>query len=42
MLASIEAARAAMPLASFFFDLLYLEGEGALVSLPSSASDVTA
>ena len=30
----IEAARAAMPLASFFFDLLYLEGEGALVSLP--------
>jgi len=30
----IEAARALMPLASFFFDLLYLEGEGALVSLP--------
>jgi DNA ligase-1 len=30
----LEAARAAMPLASFFFDLLYLEGEGPLVSLP--------
>jgi DNA ligase-1 len=30
----VEAARAAMPLASFFFDLLYLEAEGPLVSLP--------
>ena len=30
----IEAARAATPLASFFFDLLYLEGDGPLVSLP--------
>jgi DNA ligase-1 len=30
----IEAARAAMPLTSFFFDLLYLEGEGPLVSRP--------
>jgi DNA ligase 1 len=30
----IEAARATMPLRSFFFDLLYLEGEGSLVSLP--------
>jgi DNA ligase-1 len=30
----VEAARAAMPLTPFFFDLLYLEGEGALVSLP--------
>jgi DNA ligase-1 len=31
---NVEAARAAMPLAAFFFDLLYLEGEGALVSTP--------
>ena len=30
----VEAARRAMPLASFFFDCLYLEGEGPLVSLP--------
>lgn len=30
----VEAARRAMPLSSFFFDLLYLEGEGPLVSLP--------
>jgi ATP-dependent DNA ligase I len=30
---NIEAARATLPLAPFFFDLLYLEGEGALVSL---------
>ena len=30
----VEAARRAMPLTSFFFDLLYLEGEGPLVSLP--------
>ncbi len=30
----VEGARATMPLSSFFFDLLYLEGEGPLVSLP--------
>jgi DNA ligase-1 len=30
----VEAARGALPLSSFFFDLLYLEGEGPLVSLP--------
>jgi DNA ligase-1 len=30
----VEVAREAMPLSSFFFDLLYLEGEGPLVSLP--------
>jgi DNA ligase-1 len=30
----VEAARRAVPLSSFFFDLLYLEGEGPLVSLP--------
>jgi len=30
----VDAARAAMPLSPFFFDLLYLEGEGPLVSLP--------
>jgi DNA ligase-1 len=30
----VEAARAAMPLSSFFFDLLYLEHEGPLVSMP--------
>ena len=30
----VEAARRAMPLSSFFFDCLYLEGEGPLVSLP--------
>lgn len=30
----VEAARAQLPLSSFFFDLLFLEGEGALVSLP--------
>ena len=32
----VEAARRAMPLSSFFFDVLYLEGEGPLVSLPYS------
>ena len=32
----VEAARRAMPLASFYFDALYLEGEGPLVSLPYS------
>jgi DNA ligase-1 len=30
----VEAARRAMPLSSFFFDCLYLEGEGPLVALP--------
>jgi DNA ligase-1 len=30
----VEAARAAVPLTSFFFDCLYLEGDGALVSAP--------
>jgi len=30
----VEAARAALPLSSFFFDLLHLEGEGPLVSMP--------
>ncbi len=30
----IEAARAEMPLSSFFFDCLYLEGEGPLLGLP--------
>jgi DNA ligase-1 len=30
----VDAARAAMPLSSFFFDCLFLEGEGALVSRP--------
>jgi DNA ligase 1 len=30
----VEDARRAMPLSSFFFDLLYLEGEGPLVSMP--------
>ena len=30
----VEAARRAVPLASFFFDCLYLEGEGALVARP--------
>jgi len=30
----VEAARRAMPLSSFFFDCLYLEGAGPLVSLP--------
>jgi ATP-dependent DNA ligase I len=30
----VEAARQAMPLSCFFFDLLYLEGEGPLVSIP--------
>ena len=30
----VEAARRSMPLSSFFFDCLYLEGEGPLVSLP--------
>jgi DNA ligase-1 len=30
----VEAARRTMPLSSFFFDCLYLEGEGPLVSLP--------
>jgi len=33
----VEAARRATPLSSFFFDCLYLEGEGALVALPYSA-----
>ena len=30
----VEAARRATPLSSFFFDCLYLEGEGPLVALP--------
>jgi DNA ligase-1 len=30
----VEAARRALPLSSFFFDLLFLEGEGPLVSIP--------
>jgi len=30
----VEAARGHLPLSSFFFDCLYLEGEGPLVSLP--------
>ena len=30
----VEAARRELPLSSFFFDLLYLEGEGPLVSVP--------
>jgi DNA ligase-1 len=30
----VEAARAALPLSFFFFDLLHLEGEGPLVSMP--------
>ena len=30
----VEAARRALPLSSFFFDALYLEGEGPLVALP--------
>jgi DNA ligase-1 len=30
----VEAARQAMPLSPFFFDLLYLESEGPLVSMP--------
>ncbi len=30
----VGAARASVPLSSFFFDCLYLEGEGPLVSLP--------
>jgi DNA ligase-1 len=30
----VEAARAELPLASFFFDCLYLEGDGPLVALP--------
>jgi ATP-dependent DNA ligase I len=33
----VEAARRATPLSSFFFDCLYLEGEGPLVTLPYSA-----
>ena len=33
----VEAARRAMPLSSFFFDCLYLEGEGPLVALPYAA-----
>jgi DNA ligase 1 len=32
----VEAARRALPLASFYFDALYLEGEGSLVSRPYS------
>jgi DNA ligase 1 len=31
---NVEAARRDLPLSSFFFDLLYLEGEGPLVSIP--------
>jgi DNA ligase-1 len=31
---NVEAARRELPLASFFFDLLYVEGEGPLVSVP--------
>jgi DNA ligase-1 len=30
----VEAARRDLPLSAFFFDLLYLEGEGPLVSMP--------
>ena len=30
----VEAARQSVPLSSFFFDLLYLEGEGSLVARP--------
>ena len=30
----VEGARAELPLSSFFFDCLYLEGEGPLVALP--------
>jgi DNA ligase 1 len=30
----VEAARAAVPLSSFFFDCLFLEGEGSLVAVP--------
>jgi DNA ligase-1 len=30
----VEAARREVPLSSFFFDCLYLEGEGALIGLP--------
>ena len=30
----VEAARRELPLSSFFFDALYLEGEGSLVALP--------
>lgn len=30
----VEAARRELPLSPFFFDLLYLEGEGPLVALP--------
>jgi DNA ligase-1 len=30
----VEAARAELPLSSFFFDCLFLEGEGPLVALP--------
>ncbi|HEX9187807.1 MAG TPA: ATP-dependent DNA ligase [Vicinamibacteria bacterium] len=33
----VAAARRDVPLSSFFFDLLYLEGEGPLVSLPYAA-----
>jgi len=33
----IEEARKELPLSSFFFDCLYLEGEGALVALPYAA-----
>jgi DNA ligase-1 len=31
---NVEAARAALPLSSFFFDALLVEGEGPLVALP--------
>jgi DNA ligase-1 len=30
----VEAARRELPLSSFFFDVLHLEGEGALIALP--------
>jgi DNA ligase-1 len=33
----VAAARRDLPLSSFFFDLLYLEGEGPLVALPYAA-----
>jgi DNA ligase 1 len=32
----VEAARRALPLSSFYFDALYVEGEGPLVALPYS------
>ena len=33
----VEQARRSVPLSSFFFDCLYLEGEGSLVALPYAA-----